>query len=144
MFIVDTNILLYAANEDMREHAACKRLLEGWCNQSAVWYVPWTVLYEFMRVVTHPKVFPNPWSVREAWGFIETLLASPGLRVLTETAMHRRIAAEIIDTHPFIAGNLIFDLHTAILMREHGVEVIYTRDAEFHKFSFLKVIDPLK
>ena len=144
MFVVDTNILVYAANQDMREHGECRKLLEGWCNQPNIWHVPWTVLYEFMRVVTHPKVFQQPWSVKEAWTFVETLVKSPGLRVLTETARHPRIAAEMVEAHPFVAGNLIFDLHTAILMREHGIETIYTRDAEFHKFSFLKVIDPLK
>jgi predicted nucleic acid-binding protein len=28
-------------------------------------------------------------------------------------------------------------------MREHGVRRIYTRDADFHRFPFLEVVDPL-
>jgi predicted nucleic acid-binding protein len=29
-------------------------------------------------------------------------------------------------------------------MREHGISRICTREAEFHKFSFITVIDPLR
>ena len=32
---------------------------------------------------------------------------------------------------------------TAILMREHGIKTIYTRDTDFHRFPFLEPIDPL-
>ena len=34
------------------------------------------------------------------------------------------------------------DAHTAILMREHGIRTIYTRDADFHRFPFIEPIDP--
>ena len=42
-----------------------------------------------------------------------------------------------------VRGNLVHDAHTAILMHEHGIREIYTRDADFHRFSFLRVVDPL-
>ena len=38
---------------------------------------------------------------------------------------------------------LVHDFHTAVLMREHGVATIYTRDVDFRRFGFLEVIDPL-
>lgn len=28
-------------------------------------------------------------------------------------------------------------------MREHGLRRIYTRDADFHRFPFLEVVDPV-
>jgi hypothetical protein len=34
--------------------------------------------------------------------------------------------------------------HTAILMREHGIGRICTRDTDFNQFPFLEVIDPLR
>ena len=37
----------------------------------------------------------------------------------------------------------VHDLHTATLMREHGVSEIRTADADFHQFAFLDVINPL-
>lgn len=32
--------------------------------------------------------------------------------------------------------------HTAVLMREHGIERIFTRDTDFHRFPFLETVDP--
>jgi len=49
---------------------------------------------------------------------------------------------KVIDELPWLAGNLIHDAHTAILMREHGILRICTRDADFHRFSFLEVVHP--
>jgi predicted nucleic acid-binding protein len=45
---------------------------------------------------------------------------------------------------PYLAGNQLRDAHTAILMREHGIRQICTRDTNFHQFAFLEVIDPLR
>ena len=44
---------------------------------------------------------------------------------------------------PVIRGNLVFDAHTAALMNEHGIQTIYTHDADFKRFPGLEVIDPL-
>jgi predicted nucleic acid-binding protein len=38
----------------------------------------------------------------------------------------------------------VHDLHTAVLMREHGISRIVTRDADFRRFRFLDVVDPLR
>lgn len=54
--------------------------------------------------------------------------------------LFRETTAEV----PGIVGNLVFDAHTAILMREHGIRRIYTHDVDFHRFPFLEVIDPLE
>ena len=81
--------------------------------------------------------------MRHAWRFIEALLASPSLGVLAPTGRHPEVAAEVIAELPFLAGNLMHDAHTAVLMREHGVRRVYTRDTDFHRFPFLEPIDPL-
>lgn len=143
MFVVDTNILLYAADRRAPEHARCRKLVEGWRAQTSAWYLTWGVVYEFLRVSTHPSVFARPWTAKQAWGFIEALLASPGLGLLTETERHAAVAAKVVEDTPLLAGNLLHDAHTAILMREHGIRRIYTRDTDFHRFPFIEVIDPL-
>jgi predicted nucleic acid-binding protein len=42
-----------------------------------------------------------------------------------------------------LRGNVLHDVHTAVLMREHGVQEIVTADAAFREFSFLKVTNPV-
>ena len=67
-----------------------------------------------------------------------------GLSVLVPTQRHPTVAEQVIEEIPQLAGNLLHDAHTAILMREHGVRRICTRDADFHRFRFLEVIDPVQ
>lgn len=144
MFLVDTNILIYAADADSPDHAKCRAALEEWREQSSPWHITWGVVYEFLRVVTHPNVFRRPFSLPDAWLFIEATLAAPGLTPLAPTRRHKEVAAEVFSEIPDLSGNLMFDAHTAILMREHGIRTIYTRDTDFNRFPFLDVVDPVQ
>ena len=143
MFVLDTNVLIYAANSACPEHAACRGLLERARTGSLPWYTTWGILYEFLRVSTHPRVFSQPWTIHDAWRFVAALLAARGLTVLIETGRHPAVAAQTFAEVPAVRGNLLHDAHTAILMREHGIRRIYTRDTDFHRFPFLEVVDPL-
>lgn len=144
MFVVDTNVLVYAAVEEAPEHATCRRLLEEWRSQAGAWYTTWGICFEFLRVTTHPRVMASPWTGPEAWGFLSAVLASPALGLLMPTGRFGRIVAEILDELPDLRGNLMHDLATAALMREHGIKTIYTRDTDFHRFPFLEAVDPLR
>jgi uncharacterized protein len=143
VFAVDTNILVYAADATAPEHTRCRELLERWRAQSGAWYLSWNVCYEFLRVVTHPRVFRQPWSAEAANGFLRAIQVSPSLVMLRPTERHDRVLADVIGEIPLLSGNLIHDAHTAVLMREHGLRRIYTRDTDFHRFPFLEPIDPL-
>lgn len=145
MFVVDTNILVYAANRNAPEHVRCRELIEVWRRQASPWYLSWKIVYEFLRVTTHPRVLPHPWSLDQARRFMDSLFASPALIVLAESDRHADVAGEVFkELGISLSGNLIHDAHTAVLMREHGIRRIYTRDADFHRFGFLEVIDPLQ
>ncbi len=142
MFVVDTNILVYAADQDSEFHAACREQLEEWRARTTPWHLSWNVVYEFLRVTTHARVFRSPWTADAAFGFIEALLAAPSLSLLLPTARHAEVVASVIRDVPALRGNLVHDAQTAVLMREHGIREIYTRDTDFHRFPFLTPIDP--
>lgn len=144
MLVVDTNILVYAANKDSPFHGPCHHWLERQQHRAEAWYTTWPILYEFVRVTTHARVLPRPWKAAAAWKFIMTLLASPGLSILVPTEQHANVAAQVIRELPELAGNIVHDAHTAILMREHGIRRICTRDMDFHRFPFVEVIDPVQ
>jgi toxin-antitoxin system PIN domain toxin len=143
VFVVDTNILLYAADRDSPGHRVCRGLLLEWRAQTSPWFMTWGIIYEFIRVATHPNVFRNPFTLVEAWRFLSSVLASPTLGILTETPRHGELLARMIRAQPAVRGNLVFEAHTAILMHEHGLRTIYTHDADFNRFPEIEVIDPL-
>ena len=144
MFAVDTNILVYSLHKGAEEHEQCRELIEKWRVDALPWATTWSVVYEFLRVSTHPRVFSSPMKISDAWSFVNALLASPSLQVLIEGRRHAEVASSVFAELPEIRGNLTHDAHIAILLREHGVRQIYTRDTDFHRFPFLEVIDPLR
>jgi predicted nucleic acid-binding protein len=78
-----------------------------------------------------------------AVGFLEALLGSPSLGVLVATDRHAQVLADVARDVPGLAGNIVHDTQTVVLMREHGIRRICTRDTDFHRFPFLEPVDPL-
>ena len=143
MFLVDTNVLVYAADRSAPEHVRCHQLLAQWRRDPLPWYITWPIAYEFLRVSTHPRVFRTPMTLADAWAFVRAVLASPSLSVLVPGTRHAEVADQTFKDIPSLRGNLLHDAHTAILMREHGIRTIVTRDTDFHRFPFLDPVDPL-
>jgi toxin-antitoxin system PIN domain toxin len=144
VFVVDTNVLVYAADRSSPDHLRCREQLERWRSAPEPWYLTWGIIYEFLRVTTHPRVLRRPWTLHEAWAFISALRAAQSLAILVEGERHEAVLEEIASKLPDLRGNLVHDAHTAVLMREHGIHRIVTRDMDFHRFDFLEVRDPLR
>lgn len=83
-------------------------------------------------------------AARRRLELLTALLESPSGHILLPTTRHEEILAELISEIPYLKGSILHDVHIAVLMREHGIEEIYTRDTDFHRFPFIKVIDPLR
>lgn len=144
MLVVDTNILIYAVDRDSEFHEKCRNQLDRWRREAIPVFLTWNICYEFLRVSTHPRVFRSPWDSRTAWHFLETLCSAPAFEFLLATVRHRAVLSQTLEELPDLRGNIMHDLHTAVLMREHGVSRICTRDTGFHRFPFLTVMDPLR
>ena len=143
MFVIDTNLLLYAVNPDSRDHERAHELVEAWRRGDRSWFVTWGIVYEFLRVSTHRNVFAEPLDLRTARNWIAVLLASPRAGTLVETDRHDEVLEELVTLHPRVSGNTVHDLHTVALMKEYGVAEIRTADTDFHQFRFLRVVNPL-
>ena len=142
--VVDTNLLLYAVNRDCPEHVPARAFLDGVLGDAGVWYVTEGICYEFLRVSTHRRVFPSPLLAKEALGFLEILLASPGMALLGPGPGHWRTLRQLVESIHAPEGNLFFDLRTAVLMRENGVRTVYSADTDLLQFPGIEVVNPLK
>ena len=137
---VDTNILLYASNGDDPLHARARELLERLAGGPDLLYLFWPTIMGFLRIATHPSIFPNPTSPEQAMTAVSVLLERPTVRVEAEEAgfwdTYRRTAGS--DTR----GNHVPDAHLVALMRRHGVTAIYTRDRDFRRYEGIEARDP--
>lgn len=143
MFVVDTNLLLYAVNPDAPQHDRIRGLLNAWREGNRPWFLTWSIVYEFLRVSTHSRVFTTPLDLPAAQSWIDILLAGRSGNILVATERHSAVLAEIVKTHPTLRGNPVHDLHIATVMKEHGIEEIQTADSDFNRFKFLNVMNPL-
>jgi toxin-antitoxin system PIN domain toxin len=143
LLVVDTNVLIYAADLDSPFHTGCRPWLEAQRRKADAWYSTWPIVYEFLRVTTHPRVMRAPWSGPEAWSFIKSLMSAPGFSLLEPTNRHAEILEQLIIGMPHLGGSIFHDTHTVALMREHGVKRIVTHDADFHRFDGIEVFDPI-
>ena len=139
MIAVDTNILVYAHREEMPQHAAAEQRLRALATGAAAWGIPVFCLGEFVRVVTHPRVFQPASTIDQALGALTALLASESLHVLNPGDRYPELLAEAVRGGR-ATGNLAFDAQIAAVCREHGATRILTLDRDFTRFTGLDLL----
>ena len=141
--LIDTNVLLYAVNAQATEHASAHRFLTAAIQSADRWYLTEGIVYEFLRVATHPRIFPQPLNRQQALAFLDPLWSSPSIAILTAGLQHWALLKRELETLGHPAGNLFFDIRTVVLMREHGIRTIYSADSDFHQFKDLDIVNPV-
>lgn len=143
MIAVDTNILVYAHRPEMPLHEPARAIVEDLARGYRAWALPWPCIYEFARVVTHPRVFSPPSDPELLFEDLDSLLRCPSLTLLGEGPSHwSSMKHAILSSRS--AGNLVHDAHIAAMLREHGVDELWTHDRDFGRFPGLRVRFPLE
>ena len=141
-YTVDVNVLLYASDRESPFHAAAATFLRERADDPDIFCLTWPVIMGYLRLATHPRLFARPLAPQDAVDNIAALLSLPRCRVVSEPEhfleVYRDIAVEVA-----ARGNLVPDAHVAALARAHGIRTIYSRDRDFRKFPFLRVVDPV-
>lgn len=133
MIAVDTNILVYAHRAELVKHEAAARRLIELAEGTAAWALPVFCLGEFLRVVTHPKLFHPPFPCDEACLALERVLESPSLRLIGPGSAYSELLAEAVREADAV-GNLVFDAQIVAICRESGVAALLTEDRDFDRF----------
>ena len=137
---VDTNVLIYAANNSDPAHVRARDLLEQLALGPDLLFVFWPSIMGFLRISTSAGILPAPLSHSEALAAVADLIERPHVRTPSEQPgfldLYRNTAPA------GASGRLVPDVHLATLMRQHGVGLIYTRDRSFQRFDGVKALDP--
>ena len=133
MNLVDANVLLYAVDEDAPLHSAAIGWLDAaLAGREAVGFA-WMVLLGFVRLSTHPGIFPSPLDPDQAFDVVESWLDQPASIVVDPTIRHLSVLRGLL-TQLGTAANLVNDAHLAALAVEHGAEIV-SFDADFARFQ---------
>jgi toxin-antitoxin system PIN domain toxin len=139
---VDTNILLYAANADDDAHQVARELIERLARGPDLLYLFWPTIMGFLRIATHPAIFPQPHTTDQAIAAMKVLLDRPNVRTPAERDGFWELYRATADAQT--RGNHVPDAHLAALMRQHGVTVIHTRDRGFRRYDGIDARDPFR
>jgi toxin-antitoxin system PIN domain toxin len=141
VYAINPNILVFAAVTTSRERVRAEVLLRASAEGTRPWALPWPCLYEYLRIVTHPRVYHPSMPVERALAGLRSITRSPSLLLLSETPRHFEILERLV-TQPGVTGNLMHDAHIAALCIEHGAESFYTGNRDFARFPGLKTVNP--
>ena len=88
MIVPDTNLLIYAINQDAPHHQRARAWLEQTLSGREPVGLPWRVLIAFLRLTTHPRIFETPLSTDAALDYVNRWLAQPCARPLEPGERH--------------------------------------------------------
>lgn len=139
--LLDANLLLYACNAaDPQHEVASQWLAEAISGPTRVG-MPWASLHAFLRISTHPRVFPNPLTPDAAWRHVTDWLEQPNVWNPLPTDRRASVLGDLIRKHR-VTGPLVSDAALAALATEHGLAV-YSTDGDFARFSEISWVNPL-
>ncbi|MFU8888605.1 MAG: TA system VapC family ribonuclease toxin [Trueperaceae bacterium] len=140
MTLVDANVLLHAVNAASPQHAPAKAWLDDALSSDARLGLPWLSLLAFIRIATHPSLFPRPLSVVQALEVVDLWRRAPNVvhpepgRGFPETFTRMLRAGSA-------PGNLVNDAYLAALASEHDAAVA-TFDRDFARFPDVAIVVP--
>jgi len=139
--LIDSNLLLYAADTRSRFYGPAHEWLLERLNGDRRVGLPWQSLASFLRVATHSRVFPNPLSPAEAWRTISAWLGSPVAWIPEPGPGYAEILGDLLVRYE-VTGNLVPDAQLAALALEYGLTVC-SADTDFARFTEISWTNPL-
>jgi predicted nucleic acid-binding protein len=139
---LDTNLLVYAHRDESPFFSLITEELRPIIEGSAPWALPWPCVHEFIGAVTNPKIFKPASPLSSAIDFINSLMSSPNLQLLSESPGYFEKLRDLALAAK-LSGPRIHDARIAAMCLHHGVSELWTADRDFSLFPQLKTRNPL-
>jgi predicted nucleic acid-binding protein len=140
---LDTNILVYAANEDCNEHTKANQLVNEALATPREWIVAEQVLYEYYKALRHPRILSKPLGAAEVAEHVRFLREKSGFMVCCyEMALWPRVMARLSRSEfPYQRTHDEILAHTLL---HNGVKTFHTRNTkDFRHAGFERLINPI-
>ena len=146
MISLDSNLLLYAYNEDSPWHQASLAFVEGLGGSDDA-AVSEFVLVEFYTLLRNPAVVRQPLTAAEAAAVMRSYRRHPRWALLGFNADGLPLHDDLwrMAAHKDFARRRIYDARLALSLRRHGVTEFATANLkDFGGFGFHRVWNPLE
>jgi len=133
MQMPDVNILVYAHREESPAHQRYAQWLVNMANGPEPFALSELVLHGFLRVVTNSRIFDPPSTTRQAFLFLDALIALPNCALIRAGGNHWGIFRDLCERGN-LKGKLVADAAHAALAVESGCEWV-SADTDFARFA---------
>ena len=142
MIAIDTNILVYSHRSDSQWNGQATSLLRSVAENRNTWAIPWPCIHEFLSIVTHPRIYAPPSTIRQATEQVEAWMDSPSLVMIGEAGEHWQVLRQLLEDGQ-IRGPMVHDARIAAICSAQGVSEFLTADRDFSRFPRLETRNPL-
>jgi len=140
--LLDTNILVYAADQASPFHEPSRRLRNQGANGDILVAVSPQILLEFFAVITSPKRVQNPRTKEEAIEEVEKYAQSKHIRKIYPGSDILDRVLTLLKKYEATRQE-IFDLHFVATMLSNDMRRLYTYNRDhFTKFTEVEVLTP--
>lgn len=141
LILPDVNVLIYAHQDDAREHAAYLTWLEA-ARRTQTLALAEPVLLGFVRIATDHRIYRAPVTAPEALTFVDALINAPRAIEIRPTDSTWSRFATICSEDRLVRGKLVPDAWLAALAISHGARLA-TADRGFGRYDGLDWFDPV-
>lgn len=141
MIVPDNNLLVYAYDTTSPHHGAAARWWTDCMTGAEEIGMPGVVMFGFVRLVTHPRIFQQPMTAASAAAKVRAWLARPQVRILQPGYGHVESVLSLLELAG-TAANLTTDAQIAALAIQERA-VLHTNDTDFLRFPGLQWLNPL-
>jgi predicted nucleic acid-binding protein len=137
---LDTNILAYVANKKAPQHRAALDIFRP--SEREQLCVSSQVMAEFYSYLTNPAILATPLSPQDALYRIKRICQMSHVCLLSTPVNLFEGWMNLVESHPVTDGKIFDLLHIAIML-SHGIQSIYTFNADdFIWCNEIEVIEP--
>ena len=133
--------MVYAHNTAAGHHDTARDWWQTAARGPEVIGVPWVVVLAFVRLLSSPRVVPNPARASVLMAIMEEILLLPAVKPAVPGSRHASIMKRLFEESGG-TGRLATDVHIAALALEFDATVA-TNDTDFSRFAGLKIVNPL-
>jgi predicted nucleic acid-binding protein len=140
---VDTNVLVYAADTASSFHEPSRQLRDRGFQGEIPLVVTPQVLMEFFAVITSPRRVTTPRSSDDARAEVEKYVRADNILKMYPDRAALEQTLGLLQQHPHVARQEIFDLFLVATMLANGITRIYTYNQQhFTRFPGIDVLTP--
>ena len=142
MIIPDTNLLVYAYNDENPQHPGARQWWENTVAGDGSVGIPWVVSMGFIRLMTNPRVLSSPLSTSTATELVQEWFEYKHITPVNPGTDHIRLLHQLLQ-EAGRGGNLVPDAHIAAIAMEHQAVVHTYNVSDFARFTGVQWSNPL-